>query len=173
MKRVLFDTNIYEFILRYLDEAYIRKVVEGKIVLVYGNSIIRKELRNIPKGKKEIVGKELKNLRITLLSLYDLITSKHSYEITEDMKNLAERYFVVYKTLGGLRQKADVIKDFVIVACATIHGLDIVVSEDNKTMRSKEAVEAYEAVNNLECRRTPDFIGFEKFKRMLGGVNLD
>ncbi len=44
--------------------------------------------------------------------------------------------------------------------------LDIVVSEDNKTMFSNEAASAYRTVNNLKKYMMPEFIGYEKFRRL-------
>ena len=51
--------------------------------------------------------------------------------------------------------------------------IDILVSNDNKTMSSEESEKAYKSVNEIKKFRTPDFIGFEEFKKMLRGVKFD
>lgn len=173
MKRVLLDTNIYEFILKYLEKERIKRFIEKQILVIYGIDIIRKELRKIPSKKVGIAGGDITNIRIALLSLYDFFVGEHQYKITEDILDLADKYFVVYKTLGGFASKSDIITDLSIVACAALHDLDIVVSEDNKTMLSESAINAYKSVNSLEKIKIPKFIGFEEFKNMLRGVNLD
>lgn len=56
--------------------------------------------------------------------------------------------------------------NFLIVACASINELDIVVSEDNKTMLSEYAIRTYDTVNSLRSHRTPKFIHYEDFRRL-------
>lgn len=170
MKRILLDTNIYEYITRYISQEELRKILNDKKIIIYGIDIVRKELRDIP---KRINTSEIKNLRLTLLSLYDLMVGKHQYVITESVKEIADKYFIVYKSLDGKKKKPEIIMDFLIVACASINGLDLVVSEDNKTLLSDKSITAYKSVNSLEKIRTPAFIGFKKFKKFLRGVNFD
>ena len=43
--------------------------------------------------------------------------------------------------------------------------LDMIVSK-NKTMFSNEAVNAYKIVNGLKKYRMPEFISYEKFRRL-------
>jgi len=57
--------------------------------------------------------------------------------------------------------------DFLIVACASFYKLDIVVSEDNRTMFSKEALKAYKKVNLRERLRTPKCISLVEFEQIL------
>lgn len=173
MKRVMLDTNIYENILKYLDDAYLKKLVERKHLIIYGNAIIRKELREISVPKKVTINKRLRSLRIVLLNLYDILTGNHTYEISQEMLSLAEKYFVAYRASGGIKSKKEILNDFIIVASATIHDIDIVVSEDNKTILAEEALAAYKLVNTLDLKRTPKFIGFKEFTKELRGVNLD
>lgn len=47
-----------------------------------------------------------------------------------------------------------------IVACASFHGLDIVFSSDNRTMKGKRAIKAYNYVNMKELLRTPNFLDY-------------
>ena len=89
------------------------------------------------------------------------------------MSELADKYYRVYKVLDGNAIKKEIITDLIIVACASLHNLDIVVSEDNKTMLSEKTINAYKSVNTLERIRSPLFIGFKKFVSVLRGVNFD
>ncbi|MBI4162733.1 MAG: hypothetical protein HY513_03545 [Candidatus Aenigmarchaeota archaeon] len=57
--------------------------------------------------------------------------------------------------------------DMLIVAEATISELDIVVSEDNRTMISHPAKKAYYTTNKDHNFITPNFIGYDEFKRKL------
>ncbi len=57
MRRILLDTNIYEFILKEIDREVLHNLVETGKIAIYGNDIVRKELRDLPRGrctKKEI-----------------------------------------------------------------------------------------------------------------------
>ena len=50
MLRVIFDTNIYGFLLKEKDAEKIeKKIKDDKEFVVYGYSPIRKEIRDIPK----------------------------------------------------------------------------------------------------------------------------
>ncbi|MBU1005060.1 MAG: hypothetical protein KJ561_04490 [Nanoarchaeota archaeon] len=174
VKRIILDTNIYEFILRYLEKDRLKRFVEKNVLIVYGLDVIRKELREIPKSiKVKAPEADINNLRIALLSLYDLLVGSHQYKLTEEVLNLANKYFTVYKSIGGFASREEMVNDFCIVSCAALHSLDIVVSEDNRTLLSDKAILAYKSVNSLEKIRTPEFIGFNKIKELLGGVALD
>ncbi len=162
MLRVIFDTNIYGFLLEEKDIRKIeRKIIEDKEFIVYGYEFIRKEIRNIPKATKAS-----RRTRIGLLNLYDDITEnrflKHSIEITI----LAKKYYDCYRNLGGIYNWDSNIRiDFMIVACSAFHGLDIVCSADNKTMLSKFALKAYDHINLKENLRTPKFLKYEDLLR--------
>ena len=173
MKRIMLDTNIYEFILKYIEKDKIKDMIEKQILVIYGLNIIRRELRDIPKDKIRIGEGKIHNLRVTLLSLYDFFVGSHQYKLTNEMSELADKYYRVYKVLDGNAIKKEIITDLIIVACASLHNLDIVVSEDNKTMLSEKTINAYKSVNTLERIRSPLFIGFKKFVSVLRGVNFD
>ena len=173
MKRIMIDTNVYEFILKYVEKPLLETLVLQKQIIVYGNGIIRKELREIPRLKKELVDGQLKSLRNALLQLYDFMVGKHHYQITKQMEELADKYFIVYKTLGGFSTKKEIINDFKIVACASLNNLDIVVSQDIKTMLSDMALKSYKSVNELLGFKTPKFIKFKEFRNNLRGGKLD
>ena len=173
MKRVLPDTNFYELMLKYLEVDKIRKVKESAIIIFYGVDLIRRELRATPKTKAEIVRGKLLKLRNALLLTYDLLIGKHQYKIDLKISQLANGYYIAYKVLKGKATEEEIINDFKVVACASIHDIDILVSDDNKTMLSPESKKAYISVNEINKIRTPNFINFEEFKNLLRGVKLD
>ena len=164
MQRVVLDTNIYGLIVVDEDRTKVRnKIEKEKIVVVYGLQLIRKELRDTPKNIKV----EGANLRNYLLSIYDEITKNHTLKFTDEAENLAESYFNIYKELGGYASRVEIMKDFVIVGSASLNYLDIVVSNDNKTMLSDKSIKAYRIVNSLKNIRMPRFMSYEEFKKEL------
>ncbi|MBI2173161.1 MAG: PIN domain-containing protein [Candidatus Aenigmarchaeota archaeon] len=163
MKRVILDTNIYGRIIEMREENEIKDLIEKRRdVIIYGFDVIRKELRNVSKT----VRYEKKLIRLMLLGLYDKIVRFHAYSITSAIKHLSEDYHEVYKELGGKESEKEILNDFMIVACATLHELDIVASEDNKTMLNEISLQTYRIVNGLRGYKTPEFIGYEKFRRL-------
>ncbi len=158
MLRVIFDTNIYGNLLKEPDTEKIeRKINEEKNFIVYDYSPIRKELRNIPK-----LNKESRKARILLLAMYDRITEKHLFKNSVEIIKLAKKYYQHYRKLGGIYGWYTNIRvDFMIVACASFHGLDIVYSDDGKTMLGKIALKSYKFININENLRTPDFLKYE------------
>ena len=162
MKRLLLDTNIYGELI--LDKEY--ELLKNRIKLgcvIHGFEVVRDELRDVPKN----VILEGKKLRLSLLHIYDEIIKK-SYLLTPEMEELADKYFKEYAALGGSKSYHKLHNDFCVVACATIHQIDIVVSEDNKSMLVENALKAYDLVHSKEKRRTPHFLGYLEFKRWLG-----
>ncbi len=163
MKRVILDTNIYGRIIERKEEEEIQESLgKRKDVIIYGFDVVRKELRDL--SGETLIGK--RKLRILLLTLYDRIARTHIYLTTSLVKQLAEDYYSTYRQVGGHRPKDKIFNDFLIIACASLHGLDIVVSEDNKTMFNGEAINAYKIVNNLRKYRMPEFVSYEKFRRL-------
>lgn len=162
MKRVLLDTNIYGLIVKDVDRNKVRdKIEKEKIMIVYGLPLIRKELRDTPKSIR--IG--VTSLRSDLLSIYGDITKNHILKLNEKIERLADSYFTVYKELSGYASRNEIIKDFLIVACASINLLDIVVSNDNKTMISEKSIKSYKIVNQLKKIRIPRFLNYEEFKK--------
>lgn len=152
--RTIFDTNTFEFLYREnIDE--ILKLVESGKILVYGCKLIRDELRDIPKHLKV----DNKNYRITLLSIYDDLTKERSYPIETIAEALAEEYWKAY---SGGTPKRNIIPDFKIVALATIHNLDIIVSEDDRTMKSENSLKVYKEVNERNGFETPKFYSIKR-----------
>ena len=120
-------------------------------------------IRNIPKQKIGLLGKRLVRLRSALLGLYDLLTQNRMYNLTPEMHSLAEKYYIAYKSAGGGISRNDIFNDMLIVSFASVKKLDIVVSEDARSMLSDAAKHAYSVVNNIENLRSPNFIGFDSF----------
>ena len=168
MLKVVFDTNIYGLLLKEEDLAKIeQKIVDDKEFIVYGYQPIRKEIRDIPK-----VTKLSKQTRIFLLGLYDRITSNHFLENSIKITNLAKKYYNYYRKLGGIYGWDTSIRvDFMIVACASFHGLDVIYSADNRTMLGKHALKSYKHINLKENFRTPNFLTYEellkKFRNLI------
>ena len=157
MKRVIFDTNVYGFLFKEsdLDDLKVQLVLSRDFI-VYGYLPIRKELRNIsPKSK---VAKKLRN---SLLVLYDTITHGRIFNQSSEVISLAEAYHKAYKSKGGIYGWHTNIKyDFMLVACASLNRLDVVVSADRKTLRSRRALNAYDEVNALRRLETPGFLDY-------------
>ena len=161
MKRLLLDTNIYGELILDADFAKMKENVSQKYV-IHGFVIIRDELRDVPRDAK-LYGK---NLRIGLLHLYDELTKK-AYPLTDEILRFADSYYQMYRSLGGSKAFSVMKNDFCIVACATLHQIDLVVSEDNKSMLVENALKAYEMVNAFHQQKTPGFLGYLNLKRLL------
>ena len=99
-----------------------------------------------------------------LLNIYDFIVKNHQLKTTDNIKELAEMYYIVYKKIGGFKARNEIINDFIIVATATLNRLDVVYSEDNKTMLGKDAIKSYDLINSIKKLRTPRFKSYEEFK---------
>ena len=95
-KRLIFDTNIYGELILDPDILKIKELILEKKFIIYGNSLIRKELRNAPQGLK------IKNrsLRIELLNLYDFIVGRHVLELNDAIFSLSKKYYEAYRQLG-------------------------------------------------------------------------
>lgn len=167
MKKIIFDTSVYGKII----ELHERELIEGQLkkssIVVYGNKLIRAELRDTPKKVKITEEEKLRNLRIYLLTLYDEIVKNHNLDITEKTNNIAQAYYIAYKEFSGSKSKDDIINDFIIVASASLNNLDIVISEDKKSMLSTQAKKAYKLVNTLMKLNNPLFMFYNEFKNYL------
>lgn len=159
MLRVIFDTNIYgKLALEPNGKRLEERILNEKEFIVYGYDPIRKELRKVPKTTKLS-----KRNRIILLNLYDKLTGNHLLPNSIKVNHLAKKYFDYYQHLGGGYTWHSSIKyDFMIVACASIHGLDIIYSADNKTMTNKTALKSYDHINLKSYYRTPRFLRYEE-----------
>jgi len=167
MLRVIFDTNIYGLLVKEKDAIEIESsIVKDKEFIVYSYKPIRQELRNIPRVTK--LSKKTRNM---LLSLYDRITGNHFLQHSIEITKLSIKYYNAYRNLGGTYGWDTNIKiDFMIVACASFRGLDIVYSADNKTLGGKIAKKAYRHINIKENLRTPDFFTYEELLKKYRGL---
>ena len=165
MKRIVLDTNIYGFMAKDDERSEIVEKIKTSKLIIYGFKIIRNELREVPKQIK--VGG--KSFRIDILNLYDSIVENHLLEFTDKIETISENYYKAYREFGGIKQQNEIINDFIIVSAASLNNLDIVVSNDEKSMLTVNAVRAYNLVNSIINKRTPEFINYPVFKRMLRG----
>ena len=154
--RAMFDTNTYALLYEY-DLPRILKLVESGQLVVYGCQVIRNELRDIPKD----VVVERKNYRIQLLFVYDKLVKDRSYPVERVVEVLANEYWSEYR---GSIPKRKILPDFKIVAVASIHELDVIVSEDERTMKAGAAKRAYEIVNHRNAFRTPKFLSLHELR---------
>ena len=164
MKRELLDSNIYGKIIEKMDVDLILNNLPKSSIVVYGSDVIRRELRDTPKEKIMIAENKKIKIRILLLNLYDFVVKNHQLKTTDAVKELAEAYYLTYKKFGGFKARDEIINDFIIVSTATLNKLDVVYSEDNKTMLGTDAIKSYELVNSIKKLKTPKFKSYEEFK---------
>ena len=168
MKRIMLDTNIYGLIAGDNDRLKIVNAMLKSGFIFYGTKLNRDELRAVPRNL--IV--DGRNLRVDLLTLFDGVVGTHIYAITKEMEEIADNYYKTYVEFGGSKSKSDIIKDFIIVACAAVHNLDIVVSNDEKSMLTENALKSFKLVNSIIKKNTPNFIDYFNFKKILrGGIS--
>lgn len=164
MKRYLLDTNIYgEMVIDKNVDEVAQKLLHDISLVIFGCRIIRNELRATPKKIK--LGNS--NLRIDLLCLYDAIVKNRELDVNESVERLAEDYYLTYQKLGGSKSKRELEIDFLIVALASLKSMDIVVSDDDSSMKSELSIKSYSMVNTVKELRTPNFIDYFKFKELL------
>jgi hypothetical protein len=145
MLRVIFDTNIYGKLIEEEDiEKISLKIKQDNKFLVYGFKPVRKELRKTPKTIK--LGTLTK--RNVLLNLYDNLTQGRDLTNFLTIHELAFKFYKEYRKRGGIRDwsKTNIDIDFIIVACACFHTLDVVVSNDQRTLLNQFALDAYKYV---------------------------
>lgn len=161
MKRLLLDTNIYGHIVVDPEREKVHKIIHTKDdILIYGFDIIRKELRST---KRSVAGI---NLRMDLLRVYDELAKK-TYETSPEIERLAQHYYNLYVEVGGTSSESELKNDFLIIACASMKNLDIVVSNDTKTMLNELAIKAYTVVNKINGIKLPNFINYGEFKNVI------
>ena len=164
MKRVILDTNIYGKLAKEKRPYEVLKSIKsGDDFVFYGiRELIRREVRETPRDVRIL---DNKSLRMLLLSLYDSIVKEHELRLNEKIRFIAKRYCDVYKEVGGGVSMNHIMNDFLIIACASLNNLDVVVSEDNATMLSEHSLKSYNIINKTLNLRTPEFVGYTKFKR--------
>lgn len=163
MLRVIFDTNIYGKLIEEVNTPdIIAKIKNDENFKVYGFQPIRKELRDTPKTSK--LGKLSR--RNILLGIYDQLTGERYLQDALQIHRLALKFYNTYRQFGGIYNwdKTNIDVDFTIVACATFYNLDIVISDDQKTLLSKTALKAYKHICVKEGYRLPDFWNYSHLK---------
>lgn len=163
--KYLFDTNVYGKIIKDRKENEFQEFVKkNRDMAVYGSRVIRNELREIP---KEYTIHE-RNVRMLALNLYDALIDMHkNYELTEVIEYLANQYFRKLKANFLTNYPEQKLKnDLLIVATASIHQLDIVVSEDMKTLANPQFIEMYGEVNRKNQLKSPAFIRLDKLLKL-------
>lgn len=162
MRRLLLDTNIYGRL--FADKDFHRmhsRVENSSLIIVYGFDIIRRELKAAPSVVIEGV-----NVRAALLRAYASFVKKE-YSIEPRITELSESYYKKYANFGSLTPYSVLKNDFLIVACASVHEIPVVVSEDRATMLNEFSVRSYSAVNAAKGLKNPSFISYERFKNEL------
>lgn len=165
MRKILFDTSVYGKLVEDSKTSDLIKEKRKKEFIIYGCSTIRKELRNTP---KDIIYGNRK-VQTLLLEAYDslIVKENHNLKFNDLVENLSNAYFKEYrKQKGNLGEKA-MKNDLIIIATATIYQLDIIVSNDVKTMLGDKAIQSYKKVNGRYGIKDPEFKTYEKFKREL------
>ena len=162
MRRVILDTSVYgklsedpqmtDIILRNLSKEFV----------IYGTDTIKNELRETPSH----VFHEGKNLKNILLSLYRAFVrkSRHDLRYNKLIETLAKDYMIEYRKKGGNISDKKMKNDLIIIATATIYKLDIVISDDEKSMLSTKAVAAYKSVNTTYGISDPVFMTYRIFR---------
>ena len=174
MKRVIFDTSIYGRIIESGELSFVSDNM-AEILVNYGSVIVKRELKSY-EGKRVVLHEgKVRKFRALLLEAYDALV-KTTYEVDERTDRLAEEYFVAYEKLGGKKLRNEIVNDFLVVATAAIHELEIVYTEEKdgsakegsaRTMRSPEALKAYEIINELNRLKLPQFKSYEELKATL------
>ncbi len=162
--RIILDTSIYGKIIEdSLEDEIVEKAnIHKHDLTIYGIRVIRNEIRAAPKHSRDRY-----DLRTALLKLYDTLIKGRELEIKPLANNLAVLYYKSYRKNGGSVSWKKMFNDMMIVAEATISKLDVVASDDNRTMLSVPAKKAYYEVNKEHNLITPNFIGYNEFKRNL------
>jgi len=166
MKRTMLDTSVYGKLLE--DSSTLEEFGNSVLkfdYLLYGASIIRKELRATPKSATLGSGK----LRILLLNLYDkfIVRENQDLKFNKLIETLSKDYFTEYKRNRGSLSSEAMANDFIIIATATIYRLDLVVSDDERTMLSEASTKSYKNVNRKYGLRDPELKKYTAFKREL------
>ncbi len=154
------DPNVYGVLSEEAPPLILAKISDSENVIIYGFSVVRKELRDTPKN---LVKRGVK-FRNVLLNSYDALTEGHYLELTRLVEALRDEYLANY--FGGI-SKSKLKNDFLIVACASLNRLDVLVSEDEHSMFSKKATEAYNKVNIQNGLRMPAFYSIKQLEKLL------
>jgi len=167
MRRILLDTNIYGLIVEKHEREEFKELINKTDIIVYGCSIVRKELRNVPKNVTILTPDGLRKVRTLLLSLYDAITKEHEIIVDDNTIKLAQKYLNEFTRITKQTNIVHLKIDFILVACATVHNLDLIVSDDHTTLLSPTALNAYQSINAEEGFKLPPIIKYDHLKKIL------
>ena len=168
--RVVPDTTIFGFLLneKNISEILI-KIKEDKYFKVVGLNIVRQEIKKVKKWK-------LKETKSKILNIYESMIDTEK-NINSKVNSLAKKYYSKYLDLGGKKDFEDLKTDLEIVAYASIHNIDIIISGDRETHNTthpKGAIfqTAYSEVNATDTNfRTPNFWKYYLLKQRYGFFN--
>ena len=153
LMRLLCDTSIYGEMIKEPEVDKIPEIIKNADKFkIYGFDLIRKELRGNSKVRSRLTG------------LYSQLTNGIDYPENKKTEELADEYYSRFRKSGGTSPKQKIINDFKIIACASIYDIDVVVSEDAKTMLGPLSKKAYGIVNAANRLRTPVFWKYPRFK---------
>lgn len=151
MTNVVLDTNIYGKIIEDPDsDRLIEKIICKDSFIIHDYRIIRDEIKRAPKPA---------------LKIYDKLVKTQLFADTNEISKLADEYFKEYKSISGVKNLSKIIKDFKIVAYASLKNCDIIFSNDEKTMKHNLSTQAYKVVNLRKNLRTPTFYTYQNLKR--------
>jgi len=160
MRRTLLDTNIFGLIAADAQRKAMEEKAKESKTIFYASSITRKELRAVRKGRIREY-----NLRMDLLRLFDRLIGSRVLFVTQAITSLSDGYYKVLTGLGGTTPKYKLENDLLIFATASIHYLDVLVSDDKNTMLSPPALRAYQLVNEIKGIPFPNIQSYERFKK--------
>ncbi len=138
------------------------QITADKDFIIYGFPPIRKELRDTPKSER--LGRF--NTRNLLLNLYDKFTKGRYLHDSLEIHQLALKFYNTYRSFGGIKnwQESNIDIDFTIVACASTYRLDLVISDDSRTLLSKPALKAYKHICVKDALWQPNFWKYSDLK---------
>src|SRR3989344_314756 len=158
----ILDTNVYgELLIEKDSEKIIKNIDKDESLYIYGIDIIKKELQDVPSDKK-IKGYIFKEfVTSTYNSLIDEelnispITSYIASQYYRKYKELRKsgKYYKIVKNKELKYTEEDLKNDFQIIAIASLKGIDIVISADQRTMLSSIAKTTYDIVNKINDLR--------------------
>ena len=152
--RLLCDTCIYGIMINDNEvNTMIEKIQSSGRFKINGFDVIKRELRREGRDKSRLTG------------LYDQLMNAKDYPEYQKITRLAEEYYREFKNFGGTSPKQKIINDFKIIACASLYYMNVVVSEDEKTMLGLLSKKAYDRVNAAKKIKTPEFWKYPRFKK--------
>ena len=164
MRRAILDTSVYGQISKEPDRLELIDRISSKLV-TYGFKIVRDEIRDVPKK----IRINNKSLRLDLLNMYDSIVKDRTIQLDSGVISLADNYFMAYRQFGGIKTKEEIINDFLVVSAASKNGLEIVATNDEKTMLNPNSLKSYTLVNPIRKFKNPSFINYKSFLKLLRG----